>query len=214
MILEAKEINKSYGSTKVLSNINLKIEKAQFYGVSGPSGCGKTTLLSILALLDKPDSGTLILKGQNITSITKDEAAYIRNSQYGFIFQAYNMLMHLSVLDNILLPFEYGTLVKDDVEKKALFWLKKVGLGDYKNKKIFTLSGGEQQRVAIARALIRDPDIVFADEPTGNLDAKNSHIVLQILKQISQEENKSVIMVSHDSHALKYCDKILTLDKL
>ena len=213
MILEAINISKSYGDVRVLSDINMQIHASEFYGISGPSGCGKTTFLSILALLDRADSGSLILNGKDISFLSKEESANIRNAQYGFIFQSYNMLMHLSVIQNILLPFEYGIPIKDDIEKIALQWLDKVGMQKYKDKKVHTLSGGEQQRVAIARALIRNPDIIFADEPTGNLDAKNSAIVLELLQDISNQKDKSVIMVSHDINALKYCSDILVLQK-
>ena len=213
MILEGRNITKSYGEIEVLSDINIKVKSSEFYGISGPSGCGKTTLLSILALLDRADSGSLILKGRDISSLSREEFADIRNAQYGFIFQSYNMLMHLSVMENVLLPFEYGIPIKDDIEKKALLLLDRVGMKRYKDKKIYTLSGGEQQRVAIARALIRNPDIIFADEPTGNLDSKNSAMVLQLLQEIASQKDKSVIMVSHDMNALEYCTDVLVLEK-
>ncbi|NEW61156.1 ABC transporter ATP-binding protein [Sulfurovum sp. bin170] len=213
MILQGINISKSYGEIEVLSDINIEVEASTFYGISGASGCGKTTLLSILALLDRADSGRVLLKGRDITTVSREEASYIRNAQYGFIFQSYNMLMHLNVMENVLLPFEYGLRAEGDIEKIASLWLERVGMLNYRDKKIHTLSGGEQQRVAIARALIRNPDIIFADEPTGNLDAKNSATILDILQDISKEKDKSVIMVSHDKDALNYCDKILQLDK-
>ena len=214
MILEGKNISKSYGDTTVLSDVNIKVKASEFFGISGPSGCGKTTLLSILALLDRADFGSLILKGKDISSLSREESANIRNAQYGFIFQSYNMLMHLTVMQNTLLPFEYGTPIKDNIEKIAIEWLDRVGMRKYRDKRIHTLSGGEQQRVAIARALIRNPDIIFADEPTGNLDAKNSAIVLELLQEISRQKDKSVIMVSHDMNALKYCSDMLVLEKI
>ena len=213
MILRAENISKSYGKTKVLEQINIEVESSTFYGISGVSGCGKSTLLAILALLDRADKGELFLKGKNISKLSKKEASFIRNEQYGFVFQSYNTLMHLSVLENVLLPFEYGLPFHENPKKIALSWLERVGMLAYKDKKVSTLSGGEQQRVAIARALVRNPDIVFADEPTGNLDSENSLLVLNILEEIAQEQDKSVIMVSHDSTALSYCTQLLALEK-
>jgi putative ABC transport system ATP-binding protein len=214
MILQAKKISKFYGETEILSEIDIEIEASTFFGISGASGCGKTTLLSILALLDRANSGQLLLKGRDITNLSREEASDIRNMEYGFIFQSYNMLMHLNVMENVILPFEYGVrMEKKRIEKIASFWLERVGMLGYRDKMIHTLSGGQQQRVAIARALVRNPDIIFADEPTGNLDDKNSLLVLDILKELAHDNHKSVIMVSHDREALEYCDRVFELDR-
>lgn len=215
MILDIKNISKSYKNKSVLKNFNLKIKKGEFVGVVGESGSGKSTLLSILATLDKPDSGKIFFENYDLVQLKQSKLASIRNNSFGFIFQNSNMLMHLNVKQNISLPFEYGDLIQQDIIDKKIFnLLNTVGLKGYEKQEVKLLSGGEQQRVAIARAFVKDPLIIFADEPTGNLDKKNSIQILNLLKQFVENENKTIVIVTHDPLVLEYCTKVIELQKL
>ena len=213
-MLTLHKLTKSFGDTVVLKELSLEVSQGEFIGVMGPSGCGKTTLLSILATLDRPDSGEYFINEHNIFNLNEEELASYRNSNFGFVFQSSNLLMNLSVGDNIALPFQYGAFTKPEVIKERVTsLLDSVGLQGYEDKKVNLLSGGEQQRVAIARALSKNPDIIFADEPTGNLDAGNTAIILEYLQALCNNENKMVIMVTHDSFAVEYCSRIIELSK-
>lgn len=213
-LLEGIGLTKVFANQPAIKDVNIKIGKNIFFGISGPSGCGKTTLLSLLALLDKPDSGQIIFNNQFINNLDENKSAIIRNSQFGFVFQSSNMLMHLSVLENLLIPFDYGEKVERQLGlQRASKMLEKVNMSGFESKKINTLSGGEQQRIGIARALMRDPVVIFADEPTGNLDRINTQLVLEILKNLSRQQDKSVVMVSHDPFALSFCDEVFNMQK-
>jgi len=212
MILTAKNISKSYDSKIILNNFNLSVQKGEFLGIVGPSGSGKSTLLSILATLDTADSGALFFKDKNITQLKKEEMSIIRNEEFGFIFQNANMLMHLNVKNNIALPFYYGLYFDEHyIENSVNSLLTQVGLAGFGNNEVKFLSGGELQRVAIARALIKNPKIIFADEPTGNLDEKNSIKVLNILKELVINEDKTIVIVTHDPLVIKYCTRVIKL---
>ncbi len=212
MILNAKNIIKSYGSKKILNEFNLSVSKGEFLGIVGPSGSGKSTLLSILATLDTPDSGALVFDNIDLTKLSKDKISIIRNEEFGFIFQNSNMLMHLNVKDNISLPFYYGKYCNElEIESRIEYLLSKVGLVGFGENEVKFLSGGEQQRAAIARALIKNPKIIFADEPTGNLDEKNSIKVLDMLKELVQKEGKTIIIVTHDPLVVQYCTRVIEL---
>ncbi|MEA2017976.1 MAG: ABC transporter ATP-binding protein [Campylobacterota bacterium] len=215
MILNAKNILKTYGDKAILKDFNLSVKKGEFLGIVGPSGSGKSTLLSILATLDIADNGKLFFDNIDLTKLSKDEISTIRNEEFGFIFQHSNMLMHLNVKDNIALPFYYGKYANElEIEKRVNLLLSKVGLDGYANNEVKFLSGGEQQRAAIARALIKNPKIIFADEPTGNLDEKNSIKVLDMLKDLVNEDEKTIIIVTHDPLVIKYCTRVIELEKL
>ncbi len=208
------DVSKSYNKHKIFEKFSLRIDHGDFIGIIGPSGSGKTTLLSILATLDKADSGEVLFDDYKLHLLEDDKLAQIRNQFFGFIFQSANMLMHLDVLENILLPFAYSKKsTKQAITQRAYVLLKQIGLEGFEHKRINTLSGGEQQRIAIARALILDPQVIFADEPTGNLDAENSSIVLNILQSLTTEYDKTVIMVTHDPYAMKYCSRTILLEK-
>ncbi len=212
MILNAKNIVKSYENKLVLSKFNLAVSKGEFLGIIGPSGSGKSTLLSILATLDVPDDGELIFNNTNILKLNKNQISNIRNEEFGFIFQHSNMLMHLNVRDNIALPFYYGKYFDEShIQTKVDTLLSKVGLNGFGENEVKFLSGGEQQRAAIARALIKNPKIIFADEPTGNLDEKNSRKVLDMLKALVVDENKTIIIVTHDPLVIEYCTRVIEL---
>ncbi len=196
---------------KVLNGISISFKSNKMYGIMGRSGSGKTTLINILGLLDKQSTGKYHLNSVDISQLSENEKAKLRNQEIGFVFQSYFLDSKLTAIENVLLP----TLINKDYDKKifyekALTLLKKLGLENRKDHYPNELSGGECQRVAIARALINDPSYIIADEPTGNLDSKSEKEILEILKKISQK-NKCVIIVSHNDLIKEYCDKIYYL---
>tara|TARA_S200000501_G_scaffold8746_1_gene7785 strand:+ start:272 stop:937 length:666 start_codon:yes stop_codon:yes gene_type:complete len=214
ILLSAKNISKTFQGRRVLDNIDIEINNAEIVSISGPSGAGKTTLLNILSTLDKPDESnksSLIIDNEEIFSLGKNGLANLRNQKIGFVFQFHELIPELSVLENVCLP---GWIKKDnDVKKKAEELLKYFGLEDFTNKKPLTLSGGEKQRVAIARSLVNNPKIIFADEPTGNLDSKNSKILFDLFFKLRDDYNCSVVIVTHDEKSANICDrKLLIVD--
>ena len=206
-----KNITKSYKTGKisyqVLKGINLEVEEGDFLAIMGASGSGKSTLLNIIGLLDKPDSGTYILDGQEVSKLNKRELAYLRNRKIGFVFQAFYLVPWATTLENVLLPLLYRGNINREDEKKAIELLKRLGLEKRINAKPNELSGGEQQRVAIARALITNPKLLLADEPTGNLDSKNSQEVMSIFKELN-ENGITIIMVTHDPEIADFAKKV------
>ena len=214
ILLSAKNISKTFQGRRVLDNIDIEINNAEIVAISGPSGAGKTTLLNILSTLDKPDKSnksSLIIDNEEIFSLSKNSLANLRNQKIGFVFQFHELIPELNVLENVCLP---GWIKKDnDVKKKAEELLKYFGLDGFINKKPLTLSGGEKQRVAIARSLINNPKIIFADEPTGNLDSKNSKILFDLFFKLRDDYNCSVVIVTHDEKSANICDrKLLIVD--
>ena len=214
ILLSAKNISKTFQGKKVLDNINIEINNAEIVAISGASGAGKTTLLNILSTLDKPDDtnkSSLIIDDQEIFVLGKNDLAVLRNKKIGFVFQFHELIPELNVLENVCLP---GWIKKDNnVKKKAEELLKYFGLEDFTNKKPLTLSGGEKQRVAIARSLVNNPKIIFADEPTGNLDSKNSKILFDLFFKLRDDYNCSVVIVTHDEKSANICDrKLLIID--
>ena len=214
ILLSAKNISKTFQGRRVLDNIDIEINNAEIIAISGPSGAGKTTLLNILSTLDKPDESnksSLIIDNEEIFSLGKNGLANLRNQKIGFVFQFHELIPELSVLENVCLP---GWIKKDnDVKKKAEELLKYFGLEDFTNKKPLTLSGGEKQRVAIARSLVNNPKIIFADEPTGNLDSKNSKILFDLFFKLRDDYNCSVVIVTHNEKSANICDrKLLIVD--
>ncbi|MDF2953277.1 MAG: ABC-type lipoprotein export system [Thermodesulfobacterium sp.] len=206
-----KNITKSYKTGKisyqVLKGINLEVEEGDFLAIMGASGSGKSTLLNIIGLLDKPDSGTYILDGQEVSKLNKRELAYLRNRKIGFVFQAFYLVPWATAVENVLLPLLYRGKINREDEKKAIELLKRLGLEKRINAKPSELSGGEQQRVAIARALITNPKLLLADEPTGNLDSKSSQEVMSIFKELN-ENGITIIMVTHDPEIADFAKKI------
>jgi len=214
ILLSAKNISKTFQGRRVLDNIDIEINNAEIVAISGPSGAGKTTLLNILSTLDKPDESnksSLIIDNKEIFSLGKNGLAKLRNQKIGFVFQFHELIPELNVLENVCLP---GWIKNDnDVKKKAEELLKYFGLEDFTNKKPLTLSGGEKQRVAIARSLVNNPKIIFADEPTGNLDSKNSKILFDLFFKLRDDYNCSVVIVTHDEKSANICDrKLLIVD--
>ena len=214
ILLSAKNISKTFNKKIVLEKINIEIRKAEIVAISGASGAGKTTLLNILSTLDSPDennSSSLFIDNHEVFDLKKNELANFRNQKIGFVFQFHELIPELNVIENICLP---GWIKKDiDVKIKAKKLLEYFGLQDFADKKPLTLSGGEKQRVAIARSLINDPKIIFADEPTGNLDSKNSKILFDLFFKLRDDYDCSVVIVTHDENSANKCDrKLLIVD--
>lgn len=196
--------------THALSGIHLQIKMGEFVSIAGPSGCGKSTLLSILGLLEGPSEGSYVLNQQDVSNLTLEQRARIRNREIGFIFQSFNLIGDLSVLENVELPLAYRGLKSSERREKALAALEKVEMTHRKGHLPSQLSGGQQQRVAVARALAGDPNILLADEPTGNLDSKNGQVVMDLLSQLNQE-GATICMVTHDDRYAHYAHRIIHL---
>jgi putative ABC transport system ATP-binding protein len=207
-IIEFKDVTKEYelGGEKVkaLENVSFKIGKKEFVGILGTSGSGKSTLMHMVGLLDIPTRGNLIIDGEDISKLTDDQISDLRNQKLGFVFQQFNLINQLTVLENVLLPTLYNKEKKsEDYQKKALDLLIKFGIYDRRNFFPNKISGGQQQRVAIARALMMDPEIVLADEPTGNLDSKTGEEIINLLSKLNKEMNVTVVIVTHDRSVAK-----------
>ena len=197
--------------TQALNGINLTIEKGEFVAITGPSGCGKSTLLSILGLLDDVTAGDYTLTGIQTKSLSANKKANIRANHIGFIFQAFNLISDLTVLENVMLPLTYiNALSQNEMVKKAKEALVLVGLENRTNHFPSQLSGGQQQRVAVARALINEPDLILADEPTGNLDSNNADQVLELLKDLHLQ-GKTICMVTHDMASTNYASRVINM---
>ena len=214
--LEAKNIHKSLSSgkiaTPILNGVSLKIYPSKTYAIIGPSGCGKSTLLYILGLLDKPCGGELLIANKNTSNFNEKERTYARNHHIGFVFQFHFLLKEFTALENIMFPMKkQGNHSKSDMEAIAHSLLKDVGLSNKANRLTNQLSGGEQQRVAIARSLANFPSIILADEPTGNLDSKNSFTSFDLLYRFAYEKKQAVLIVTHNQEIAKKCDHIFQM---
>ncbi len=214
-LIELKNIKKSYPldgfDLQILKGISLKIEQGEFVAIMGPSGSGKPTLMNILGCLDKPSSGKYILSGREVESLDKDELAEIRNQNLGFVFQGFNLLSRTSAIENVELPMVYGKVAAEERKKRAEVALSKVGLKDRMYHQPNQLSGGQQQRVAIARAIVNDAPIIFADEPTGNLDTKMSGEIMDLFQRLNQELKRTIILVTHEEDVAKYAKRIIRI---
>lgn len=212
-ILELKKVVKKYRVGKnvvtALNGVDLAVEEGEFVAILGTSGCGKTTLLNIAAGLEKPTKGEVVFRGVTISKLKENQMVYFRRRQMGFIFQSYNLLPALTALENVALPLVFDGLPPRDRQKRAVEMLKSVGLGDRIRHKPVEMSGGQQQRTSIARALITRPRIVFADEPTGNLDTKTTHEVLQLLQKAVKQNRQTLLVVTHDRDVAEYADRII-----
>jgi len=195
---------------EVLKGINLSIEKGEFVAIMGTSGSGKTTLMNIIGCLDVPTSGRYILSDREVSNLTDDELSEIRNEHIGFVFQNFYLLPYATVLENVLLPSLYFKDHRDNAEKHATGLLRLVGLAERAKFRPNQLSGGEQQRVAIARALINEPDIILADEPTGQLDSKTAKEIMEIISTMN-EKGKTVILITHDSAIAAYAKRLIQI---
>ncbi len=197
----------------VLTDISLTVDEGEFLALMGPSGSGKTTLLNLIAGIDQPDSGVLNIGGIDISKLTESELGSWRSAHVGFIFQFYNLIPVLSALENVQLPLLLTSLSRSERGRHAVAALRAVGLADRMDHYPSQLSGGQQQRVAIARALVTDPVLIVADEPTGDLDKKSAEGVLDLLTELNEVFNKTILMVTHDPRAAKKAKHILYLDK-
>jgi putative ABC transport system ATP-binding protein len=212
-MIQLEKIVKSYPMGKrdlvVLQGVDLKIEQGEMVAIMGPSGSGKSTLLNLIGLLDRPTSGKYKLEGQEVSQLNSGELAKVRGQKIGFIFQSFNLLPYLSALGNVELGQQYAGKTDSRIAKEAL---AKVGLSDRINHRPNELSGGEQQRVAVARALAKDPPLILADEPTGNLDSHSSKEIMNTLSALHSERNITLIMITHDPNIAKYCQRIIHIE--
>jgi putative ABC transport system ATP-binding protein len=204
--VELKDVNKIFDSEGVsfqaLYDINLKIKKGEFLAIVGPSGSGKSTLMNILGLLDHPTTGKYLLDGKDVSRLKETTLAQIRNKKIGFVFQSFNLLKRTSAIDNVMLPLIYSKVNYNERKRRAKEALASVGLEDKLESKPSQLSGGQQQRVAIARALVTNPEIILADEPTGNLDSKTGREVLAIFEKLNRE-GRTIILITHSNEIAK-----------
>jgi putative ABC transport system ATP-binding protein len=211
-MLEVKNIVKRYVTGEIdftaLKDINLKIEKGEFTSIMGPSGSGKSTMMNILGCLDKMDSGTYMINGRNVSNLSDKELAFVRNKEIGFVFQAFNLLPRMTVLENVELPMAYAGVPKKERREKALSALEKVGLSDRVKHRPNEISGGQKQRVAIARAIVNTPAVIMADEPTGNLDTKSSVEIMKIFQDLNNE-GATIIMVTHEPDIAQHTKRVV-----
>lgn len=214
-LIEVRNLGKVYegegAETPALRDVSFSVKKGEFAAIMGASGSGKSTLLHILGFLDKPTSGEYIFDGKKMSDFSEEEIARLRNKNFGFVFQAFYLLPKMSVLENVMLPLIYSDVPEPEWEAHAKKAIEAVGLTHRINHDSAKLSGGEKQRVAIARALVNDPQIIFADEPTGNLDSKSGRIVMGIIQNLSEKEGRTVILITHETYTAAHAQRILTI---
>lgn len=215
VLIELKNIKKEYGKeekTIVLKGIDLLINRGEFLGLIGPSGSGKSTLLNILGTLDKPSSGSYYFGGKFIENLDANELSEFRNRKIGFVFQFHHLLPEFTTLENVLMPYRISRKrIDDKIVKKAEEYLQLVGVLERKNYKVSNMSGGQQQRAAIARALINEPEIIFADEPTGNLDSESTEQAYSLMRSINKDLGTTFVIVTHDRHLAAKSDRIIEI---
>jgi putative ABC transport system ATP-binding protein len=216
-LIEIEDLTKVYGSGDIavhaLRGISVAVEEGEFIAIMGPSGSGKSTLMNILGCLDRPTGGAYVLGGEDVSQLSKNELAGVRNRQIGFVFQSYNLLPRLSAAKNVMLPLLYNghqRLSDGECYKRAIAALESVGLGERTHHRPNELSGGQQQRVAIARALVNNPSIILADEPTGNLDTQSSEEILELLHQL-HDQGATIVMVTHEPGIADRAERVIFL---
>lgn len=211
-MIQVKNVIKTYNTGTInftaLKGVSLHVKKGEFTSIMGPSGSGKSTFMNVLGCLDRMDEGEYILNGKNVSNLKDDELAFVRNKEIGFVFQAFNLLPRMSILENVELPMIYAGISPKERRKKALVALEKVGLIERIKHKPSEISGGQRQRVAIARAIVNNPAVIMADEPTGNLDTKSSIEIIKIFQSLN-EEGTTVVMVTHEPDIAKYTKRIV-----
>ena len=214
MIIKTENLTKDYETgTQVVSalkGINLSVEKGEFLSIMGPSGSGKTTLMNIIGCLDSPTNGSYYLNDKSVSKLDDDELAKIRNDEIGFVFQSFHLLARNTAFDNVMLPLKYAGISKEEATKRSNDVLDLVGLSSRAKHTPSELSGGQQQRVAIARALVNEPSILFADEPTGNLDSKTGQDVMKIFKDLNNN-GQTIILITHEDSIAKQSNRIITI---
>jgi putative ABC transport system ATP-binding protein len=207
-MIRLENVEKFYGQEHVLKGITLGIGKGEFVSITGSSGSGKSTLLNLIGGMDRPDKGMVIVDGEEISSATDENLTLYRRKKIGFIFQFFNLLPNVTVLENIRMPL---LLNGTDDEDRARSFIRRVGLQGKEDNFPFELSGGQQQRVAIARALVHDPDIILADEPTGSLDSQIGEEIMELIKDLSAESWKTVVLVTHEAYLTKFADRTVKI---
>jgi putative ABC transport system ATP-binding protein len=214
-IVRTEQLTKTYGqgdtAVSALSRLNIEIQPGEFVAVMGPSGCGKSTLLHLVGGLDRPTSGRVLVKDQDVAAMSDDDLTRLRRRHIGFIFQFFNLIPVLTAADNAALPLILDGVKQSEAQSRARTWLERVNLSSRLDHRPDELSGGEQQRVAIARALVADPELILADEPTGNLDSRAADEIAQLLRQVSGEWQRTVLMVTHDPRIAAHADRIIFL---
>jgi len=214
-LVQTENLTKIYGSGETvitaLDHVNLNVNAGEFVAVMGPSGCGKSTLLHLVGGLDRPSQGGVSIDGTAITDMKDDELTKLRRRKMGFIFQFFNLIPVLNAVENASLPVTLDGIRPAEAKKRAAEWLKRFGLGDRLTSRPDQLSGGQQQRVAVARALVAEPALILADEPTGNLDTRSGDEIASLLRQVTKEYKRTVVMVTHDPRIAAYADRIVFL---
>ncbi len=210
-LLSCLNVTKYFGENRVLNDVSLEIERGSFVSIIGASGSGKSTLLTILGGIDKPTEGKVLLDGAEISTMSEKELAILRRTKLGFVFQFFNLAPYLTAEENVLLPIMLSGKVKDEDRQRANELMEYLGISELKNKLPGKMSGGEQQRIAIARGLIINPEVILLDEPTGNLDSKNSEEIMNLLKRINKEFNTTIVQVTHSDINARYGNVIITI---
>jgi putative ABC transport system ATP-binding protein len=214
-LIQVKNLVKTYSegdtSTTVLKGVSFEVEKGEFVAIMGPSGSGKSTLLHMLGLLDEPTSGTYIFDGEDSKTFDEIAISKLRNNKFGFIFQAFNLLPKTTVLENVKLPLLYSDIPKSEWDKKAIEAIKLVELSHRLDHESNELSGGEKQRVAIARALVTSPELIFADEPTGNLDSKTGKIIMDFIQKLNDEKGHTILLITHETSTAEHAKRIIRI---
>ena len=210
-MIRVKDIHKSFGSLEVLKGVDLEIQKGEIVSIIGKSGAGKTTLLQIIGTLDKADSGKVEINGVDVSGLSEKELAEFRNKHIGFIFQFHQLLPEFNALENVMMPAMIGRMDWKEAEKRATELLTDLGLGERLTHKPNELSGGEKQRVAAARALMMKPDVILADEPSGSLDEENKRELHKLLKQMQDQYNQTIVIVTHDKELAEISDRVIEM---
>jgi ABC-type lipoprotein export system ATPase subunit len=214
-LIELKNIYKTYFlgeiQVPVLKGVSLEVERGEMVALMGVSGSGKTTLMNILGCLDRPTSGEYWLDGEEVSQFSPNQRAVLRNNKIGFVFQSFNLLARTSAVENVMMPLSYGNVSDREARKRALELLDRVGIADRSHHHPSQLSGGQQQRVAVARALINHPPLLFADEPTGNLDSRTSEEVLAMFQQLNEREGITIILVTHDAGVAQHAKRSIKI---
>lgn len=211
--IEVVNVTKKFGKRYIFKDLNLSVENGEFIAIVGPSGCGKSTLLNMIGLLESNDSGIIKINGKEIPKIESKASTLLRRDTINYLFQSFALISDMTIYDNLLIAMYFLNIPKTEKDKRIDEILKKINLQELKNENVNTLSGGEQQRVALARTLLKPGDIILADEPTGSLDFKSSEIVFDLIKDLSKQYKKTVLMVTHNNDLANKTDRIINISK-